>query len=421
MNYLVLVNFAFVLLFGEALTLSFAGIRFRQARRQYFTTYLMLLALQIAVFFLFGEDELFKLYPLVIHLPLFLILVLRYKSSVLMAMISVLSAYLFCIPRKWCGTLAASFFGGSPEVSLAVQIAVTVPLLLLVTGAVSPHMRKLRLESRQVQLFFVAISLMYYVYDYVITVYSNLMYRGSAAMAEWMSTLIVIMYFVFYIRYIEIVSRQSELQLEKLAYEVSAKHAEKEIDKYRQAQDRLAVYRHDMHHHLQYISNCIAGGDTEKAQQYIRSISEQIGSAAVRRYCSCEALDLLLSAYIDRAESLGIRCDVAVQAGSSTSLPETDLCSLFANVFENAINANAALSDDMEKYISVSVHTKNGKLCICISNPCTEEIIFENGLPKTGEDGHGFGAKSIQRVVDKSGGVCRFRAENGVFEFTAVL
>lgn len=107
-------------------------------------------------------------------------------------------------------------------------------------------MRKLRLESRQVQLFFVAISLMYYVHDYVITVYSNLMYRGSAAMAEWMSTLIVIMYFVFYIRYIEIVSRQSELQLEKLAYEVSAKHAEKEIDKYRQAQDKLAVYKRDI-------------------------------------------------------------------------------------------------------------------------------------------------------------------------------
>lgn len=259
---------------------------------------------------------------------------------------------------------------------------------------------------------------MYYVYDYVITVYSNLMYRGSAAMAEWMSTLIVIMYFVFYIRYIEIVSRQSELQLEKLAYEVSAKHAEKEIDKYRQAQDKLAVYRHDMHHHLQYISNCIAGGDTEKAQQYIRSISEQIGSAAVRRYCSCEALDLLLSAYIDRAESLGIRCDVAVQAGSSTSLPETDLCSLFANVFENAINANAALPDGMERYISVAVHTKNGKLCICISNPCAAEVVFENGLPKTGEDGHGFGAKSVQRVVDKSGGVCRFCAENGAFYFT---
>ena len=163
MNHLVLINFAFVLLFGEALTLSFAGIRFRQARRQYFTTYLMLLALQIAVFFLFGEDELFKLYPLVIHLPLFLILIFRHKSSVLMAMISVLSAYLFCIPRKWCGTLIASFFSGSPQISLAVQIAVTIPLLLLVTGAVSPHMRKLRLESRQVQLFFVAISLMYYV------------------------------------------------------------------------------------------------------------------------------------------------------------------------------------------------------------------------------------------------------------------
>ena len=70
---------------------------------------------------------------------------------------------------------------------------------------------------------------------------------------------------------------------------------------------------------------------------------------------------------------------------------------------------------------AVAVHTKNGKLCICISNPCAAEVVFENGLPKTGEDGHGFGAKSIQRVVDKSGGVCRFRAENGVFEFTAVL
>lgn len=421
MKYLPLINFAFVLLFGEVLALSFAGISFRKSASVYFSTYLLLLVLQVIVFFVLGENALFKLYPLVIHLPLFLILVLHHKIPVLMSMISVLSAYLFCIPRKWCGTLVASFFADSIAVSLTVQIAVTIPLLLLTASAMSPKIREIHYESRQVQLFFVVTSTMYYIYDYMITVYSDLMYRGSAAMAEWMSTLIVIIYFFFYIRYIEIASRQSQLQLEKLAFEVSANQAEKEILKYREAQEKLSVYRHDMRHHMQYISSCISGGEYEKAQRYIRDISDQIDTSSVRHYCSCEQLDLLLSSYIDRAENLGIRCDVNVQLATSPRLSEIELCSLFANAFENAINANAALSHGMEKYISISIHTKSGKLCVCIKNPCASSVIFEDGLPKADSDAHGFGTKSMRRVVDKFGGVCRFRVENGVFEFSAVI
>ena len=57
--------------------------------------------------------------------------------------------------------------------------------------------------------------------------------------------------------------------------------AVREIDSLRQSQQKTRAYRHDMRHHLQYLSACLENGQTVQAQEYIRSISDEIEAAKV--------------------------------------------------------------------------------------------------------------------------------------------
>ena len=52
-----------------------------------------------------------------------------------------------------------------------------------------------------------------------------------------------------------------------------------------------------------------------------------------------------------------------------------------------------------------------------------EEIIFENGLPKTKKDKnyHGFGMRSIKMICEKYGGSVLASAEDGIFNLDMII
>ncbi len=79
-----------------------------------------------------GETNLYHCYPLLIHLPLFLLIRFGLHRNLYMSMIAVLSAYLLCTPRKWFGTLIASFFDYNPVISDIASSLITIPLLFFV-------------------------------------------------------------------------------------------------------------------------------------------------------------------------------------------------------------------------------------------------------------------------------------------------
>ena len=88
-------------------------------------------------------------------------------------------------------------------------------------------------------------------------------------------------------------------------------------------------------------------------------------------------------------------------------MPVGDICALFGNAVENAIEAVSRLERAEERCISFMVRESRGMLVATIDNYFSGPLEFEDGLPKTtkGEAGwHGYGLKSIQRVAEKYGG-----------------
>ena len=155
-------NYIFVLIFGIVVSLCLADISWKKYSGFYIIT-LILFALTQAVFYLvLGETVLYKCYPLLIHIPLILLIYFYFHKNILISVTSVLAAYLLCTPRKWFGTLAASFFDGNTLVSDTVSILVTIPLMILVIKYMSPYIIRLKYESKKALLLFFMLPLAYY-------------------------------------------------------------------------------------------------------------------------------------------------------------------------------------------------------------------------------------------------------------------
>lgn len=142
-----LVNYAFVLFFGIVAALYLADIGFCDHKRVYVLTLFFFGIAQLLFYLIMGESVLYKCYPFLIHIPLIALIFLRFHRNLSISVISVLSAYLLCTPRKWFGTFVAFFFDRNPVVSNIASIIITIPLLVLVIRFVSPYIIRLKYES----------------------------------------------------------------------------------------------------------------------------------------------------------------------------------------------------------------------------------------------------------------------------------
>lgn len=422
MHDLVIANFGFVLFFGIVLTLSFADIEFRSNTKQYAAIVCAFGLVQILAYFALGEQRLFKSYPFLIHLPLFFLLRYYYRRNAYIAGLSVLSAYLFCTPRKWIGTACSYLWGYDPQVSYLIQILITLPLLLLIVKYVAPSVSRLKFEGDKILRLLLAVPVAYYVLEYALTVYTDLLYQGGAAIVEFMDSAVVIVYFMFSMIYLKTLYEKKEVEVEQQVLRILAGQSKSELEALRKSQRQAAIYRHDLRHHLNYLRACLSGNDLTGALTYIAEACEEVANADAVQYFEDESMNLILSSYIAKAEEeLGIKVEVSTASIDFTRFAVTDLCSLLANALENAIHACAQVPDSSKRFIAMRIYSRNSKLCVDIRNSYHAEPVFEQGLPVSREDDHGFGVKSMAHVIEKYHGVCRFSAKDGVFVFQATV
>ena len=223
----------------------------------------------------FGEAVLYRAYPLLIHIPLIIILYFIFKQNIYVSVISVISAYLLCTPRKWFGTAASYFFNCSPVAAYVAAIAVTIPFLIIVVKYISPYMVRLKYESRAVLAVFLILPLAYYVLEYAFTVYTDLLYTGGAVILEFVDSFIVLLYVVFSLLTVEILRQKGKAERENLMLSVAAAQAQKELARIYTAEKQTAIYLYDLRHHMNFIRGCIDEERYEDAKEYINKICNQ--------------------------------------------------------------------------------------------------------------------------------------------------
>ncbi|MDE6739044.1 MAG: GHKL domain-containing protein, partial [Lachnospiraceae bacterium] len=248
------------------------------------------------------------------------------------------------------------------------------------------------------------------------SVYTNLLLDGALVAVEFMPFVCSVAYLVFIVYYSEAGRIRSQLEQMQAVLNLQITQAVREIEALRESWQKTRTYRHDLRHHMQYISSCIENGRLEHAQGYIREICSEIEMNEVIVYCENEAANLIFSAFAGRAKDCGIPITIRAGIAQSISISESDLCVLLSNALENALRACRRRKDKgLSATIEVDAYQRNGKFFLQAINSCEEDIAFENGLPVTNKPGHGIGVRSICAVVERYNGIYSFSVKDDKF------
>ena len=299
-----------VTLFGSVLSASFCdALSTRRNRWVFWYCMALLPILQGAVYSVWSADFLRYIYPLIVHLPLLLVLWLL-TGKLLWPLISILSAYLCCELRRWIALLAVVVLRGGDMMQDIGELVVTLPLLLLLLHFFTPVIRPLSAQPMKRQCMFGLIPAVYYIFDYGTRVYTDLLYSGGPAAVEFMPFVCCLVYMAFLLYHSAKEQTENQLQQVQKSLNLQLTQAVREINALRESQTMASQYRHDLRHHLQYLSACIENGQAEQAQSYISGICEEIEAQKVQRYCENEAANLILSSFVGRAQKDGVAMHV---------------------------------------------------------------------------------------------------------------
>ena len=193
-------------------------------------------------------------------------------------------------------------------------------------------------------------------------------------------------------------------------------------EQYRQSK-RL---RHDMKNHIIALSGLFLSKEWEKLGNYLKKM-EDSGLESGSDITGNKAVDALLYQKRKRAEQKNIKWECDVQIPKAWGINEFDLCVLFGNILDNALEACERLGSsepNCREDCFISVHAKTVKKCFFleVKNSMDRNESYKNGWTnKENPLEHGIGLLNVRDVADKYNGAVNIESEEGIFVITILL
>ncbi|MCL2003512.1 MAG: GHKL domain-containing protein [Oscillospiraceae bacterium] len=201
----------------------------------------------------------------------------------------------------------------------------------------------------------------------------------------------------------EITLAHRQLELQKRFYDGVQKNIE----------DTKAA-RHDLRHHLSLIQSYINEGEPAKLKSYVNEYTETLPADIETVFCENFAVNSIMRYYAEIAKNEGIRLDARLELPENTGISDSDLCIVFGNCIENAVEACRRISGD--RFIKVSSKFTGKMLAITIDNSFDGELMKDGGVFLSRKhEGEGVGISSVKAVARKYNETARFEAEGKVF------
>jgi len=185
--------------------------------------------------------------------------------------------------------------------------------------------------------------------------------------------------------------------------------------------DLLNQKYHDLKHQINVIRT---ETDPEKKEVYLEEMETGIKMYEAQNKTGNSVLDTILtskSMYCIQ-KKINFTC---VADGTLLSFMEVmDICTIFGNVMDNAIESVEKLADVDLRLIRAAVFVQNDFLMIRVENYCETELDMVDGVPVTTKRDklfHGYGIKSIRYTVEKYEGTVTIRNENNWFTLRILI
>ena len=179
--------------------------------------------------------------------------------------------------------------------------------------------------------------------------------------------------------------------------------------------------RHDRKNHILALSGLFQGREWEKMGDYLKQLEEN-GLEDGGDMTGSKAVDALLHQKWKQAEREGVRWECDIQIPKACCIHEFDLCVLFGNILDNALEACKRLQSAERSFITI--HAGKVKKCFLIEakNSMDRMADYKEGVSsKENPQGHGIGLLNIGDVVKKYDGTIQTETGNGNFVISILI
>ncbi len=164
---------------------------------------------------------------------------------------------------------------------------------------------------------------------------------------------------------------------------------------------------------LENIRKRIANGEVEAAKVEMDHFQKSLDETRPEEYCQNRVVNAVMSEKAKQCRKRNIELDAELMVPAALRMDALQICSLFSNLMDNAIEAVTIENTKECRWIRVNTEVKNAYLCIKISNPAAPSHVVRKK-----RDGHGYGTKIIQDIVKQYDGVYKTEYRQRVYTAT---
>ncbi len=174
---------------------------------------------------------------------------------------------------------------------------------------------------------------------------------------------------------------------------------------------------HDVKHHLLLLRKMARENDIERIGRYLDEIEKEYSETENLVWTGNRFLDFILNQKKQRAEDKGIRVVINSEIIPEWNLTENEISILFGNLLDNAVEACEKMNS-LDRWIEVSIKKRASILIIAIGNSIEKSPVMHHNRiisDKRNPQLHGYGLKSISRIVEQQEGCINWRVQKHEF------
>ncbi len=333
----------------------------------------------------------------------------------------------YCARAFLLAELAASLewqlacFAESIKPSVVAQVILLISVYTLVfiwahymEKSITRGIFQLEINTREL-IAAILIALMVFTFSNLSFIFSNTPFSaGVTADVFYIRTLVDIAgIMILYVYQSRICELLAEKELANIHSMLKAQY-----DKYRNYQSTFDVINMKYHDLKHQIAGLRADMSDAQRQEWIDSLEKELESYSPELETGNSVLDTLIAGKMMNCRANNIKVTCVADGNILDFIHVADLCTIFGNALDNAIESVTLIEDPEKRLIHLSVSPKKNFILIQINNYCENQIRMKNGYPvttKADKSSHGFGLKSIRYTVEKYHGTVTFDVNKNWF------
>lgn len=217
-----------------------------------------------------------------------------------------------------------------------------------------------------------------------------------------------------------------------LYYKTGQKYQQEMLDlelrhfkQYKESQEETKRFRHDIINNLMAIQMLQSEGKNSEATDYVNELLGKVSDLSPKVVTGNDFLDCIISAKLDTMDELGIKYEIDGVLDRGLKLSLVDICTIFSNALDNAIEACEAL--DGNRFFKMKLKRTNSFYMIEMENSMakdrdvTDILISKRFTTKKDKALHGYGVSNIKETVAKYNGETTIDMTDETFTLTIML